>query len=173
MITAVKPFWLKSHWKKTGLTLRAHKAPANVDVFVVLAALAGSKVVWTEEAIVSQHQAACRHTVVIGVIGHGAANASSQPTYDEKTQEQRLINPHTSAPLNCSFGTTTLQHTELRVNGRKRATARALRGYKFTKIRSREANVLWRYNILNRFCAVILVPSILMTHEKISQRVLT
>lgn len=74
-------------------TFRADKAPAHVDVFVVLAALAGSEVVWAEETVVCQHQAACCHTVVIGMIGHRAAHATSQPTYDENTEEQRQLNP--------------------------------------------------------------------------------
>lgn len=74
---------------RTRLTLRAHEAPANVDVFVVFAALAGSEVVWTEEAVVCQHQAACGHTVVVGMIGHRAAYTSGQPTYDKNTEEQR------------------------------------------------------------------------------------
>lgn len=52
---------------------------------MVLAALAGSEVVRTEETVVCQHQAARRHTVVIGMIGHRAAYASSQPTFEENT----------------------------------------------------------------------------------------
>lgn len=66
--------------KKKNLTLRANKAPANVDVFVVLAAFARSEVVWTEETVVGQHQTACCHTVVIGMISHRAAHTSSQST---------------------------------------------------------------------------------------------
>lgn len=63
---------------------------------MVLAALAGSEVVWTEEAVVCQHQAACCHTVVIGMIGHRAAYTPSQPTYDKNAGKQRdsLIHAH-------------------------------------------------------------------------------
>lgn len=66
-------------------TFWADKAPADVDVFVVLAAFARREVVRTEETVVRQHQAACCHAVVIGMIGHRAAHASSQPTYGEDT----------------------------------------------------------------------------------------
>lgn len=61
-------------------TFRADEAPADVYVFMVFAAFAGSEVVWTQEAVVGENQAACCHAVIIGVIGHGTAHASSQAT---------------------------------------------------------------------------------------------
>ena len=62
------------------LTFGADEAPADVDVLVVLAALARREVVGTEEAVVGQHQAARGHAVVVGVVGHGAAHAAGQAT---------------------------------------------------------------------------------------------
>lgn len=67
----------------TRLTFRADEAPANVDVFMVLTALAGSEVVWTEETVVCKHHAACCHAIVIGMIGHRAAHTPSQATCDK------------------------------------------------------------------------------------------
>lgn len=69
-------------------TFGADKAPADVDVLMVLAAFAGREVVGTEETVVCQHQAACCHAVVIGMIGHRAANAPSQPACRETTAKQ-------------------------------------------------------------------------------------
>lgn len=66
------------------LTFRADEAPAHIDVLMVLAALARSEVVRTQETVVGQHQAARCHTVVISVIGHRAAHTSSQSTYKYK-----------------------------------------------------------------------------------------
>lgn len=80
-------------WQKHAgvrLTFGADEAPADVYVFVVLAAFAGSEVVWTQEAVVGENQAARRHAVIVGVIGHGAAHASSQPTWETHTKSQTL-----------------------------------------------------------------------------------
>lgn len=72
---------------RTGFTAQqtapfgADKAPADVYVFVVLAAFARGEVVGTQEVVVGQHQAARCHAVVIGVICNRTADASSQPTF--------------------------------------------------------------------------------------------
>lgn len=70
-------------------TFGADEAPADVDVLVVLAALARHEVVRTQEAVVCQHQAASCHAVVIGVIGHGAANAPSQAACQGEEKKKR------------------------------------------------------------------------------------
>jgi len=66
---------------------------------VVLAAFAGSEVVWTEETVVCQHQTACCHAVVIGMISYRAAYTSSQSTWNQNTEEQKQLNPCTSGLL--------------------------------------------------------------------------
>lgn len=83
-------------------TFRTDEAPADVDVLVVLAALAWREVARTEKTIVCQHQAARCHAVVISVVGHGAPHAPSQPTwgknrrgsciFDLKSRPRRVFN---------------------------------------------------------------------------------
>lgn len=64
---------------RTGLhTFRTHKTPADVDVFMVFATFAWSEVVGAQEAVIGQWDAAGSHTVVIGVVGHRAADAAGQ-----------------------------------------------------------------------------------------------
>lgn len=62
-------------------TFRTDETPADVDVLVVLAALAWREVAWTEKTIVCQHQAARCHAVVISMVGHRAPHTPSQPTW--------------------------------------------------------------------------------------------
>ena len=62
------------------LTLGAHKAPADVDVLVVTAALAWVEVVWAQEAVIGQGDAACGHAVVVGMVRNGTADAAGQTT---------------------------------------------------------------------------------------------
>lgn len=61
-------------------TFGADKAPADVDVFVVLDAAAGGEVVGTDDAVVGEHDAARRHAEVCGVVGHRAAHTPDQAT---------------------------------------------------------------------------------------------
>ncbi len=64
---------------RTGLhTFRTHKTPADIDVFMVFATFAWSEVVGAQEAVIGQWDAAGSHTVVIGVVGHRAADAAGQ-----------------------------------------------------------------------------------------------
>lgn len=57
-------------------TFRTHKTPADINVLVVFAPFAWSEVVGTQEAVIGQWDASRSHTVVIGVVGHGAAHAA-------------------------------------------------------------------------------------------------
>lgn len=75
-------------------TFGADEAPADVDVLVVLAALARREVIGTQEAVVCQHQAASCHAVVIGVICHWAANAPSQAAWQGKKIPEESRRPH-------------------------------------------------------------------------------
>ncbi len=64
---------------RTGLhTFRTHKTPADIDVFMVFATFAWSEVVGAQEAVIGQWDAASSHTVVIGVVGHRAADTAGQ-----------------------------------------------------------------------------------------------
>lgn len=62
------------------LTFCADKAPADVDVFMVLDATSGGEVVGTDNAVIGEDNAACCHAQVCSVIGHRAAHAPHQAT---------------------------------------------------------------------------------------------
>lgn len=61
-------------------TFRADEAPADIDVFVVLDATTGSEMVGTNDAVVGEDNAACRHAEVRSMIGYRTAHASYQTT---------------------------------------------------------------------------------------------
>lgn len=60
------------------ITFCADKAPADVDVFMVLDATSGCEVVRTDDAVVRKDNAASCHTEICGVIGNRAAHTSHQ-----------------------------------------------------------------------------------------------
>lgn len=61
---------------RTVQTFRTYKTPADIYVLMVFAPFAWSEVVGTKEAVIGQRDAAGSHTVVIGMVGHRAANAA-------------------------------------------------------------------------------------------------
>lgn len=66
--------------KPRPLTFRANEAPADVDVFVITAALPWREVVGTDDAVSGQDDAAGRDAVIASVVRDGASNAVDQST---------------------------------------------------------------------------------------------
>ena len=62
------------------LTLWADEAPADINVLVVAAALAGHKVVGTQEAVGRQGDASSGHAEVVGMISNRAPHTAGQMT---------------------------------------------------------------------------------------------
>lgn len=77
-----------------GSTFCADKAPADVDVFVVLDPPARGEMVGADDAVAGEHNAARRHAQVCGMIGHWAAHASHQAAC-RQTPEGSQLQPHT------------------------------------------------------------------------------
>lgn len=59
-------------------TFSADEAPADVNVLVVLDPAAGGEVAGTDDAIIGEDDAACRHAEVCGMVRHRAAYAPHQ-----------------------------------------------------------------------------------------------
>lgn len=71
---------LQTRLKPWRLTFRANEAPANVDVFVIAAALPWREVVGTDNGVSGQDDAAGRDAVITCVVRNGAPYAVDQST---------------------------------------------------------------------------------------------